>query len=495
MYEEYLSHFNGEITKEIGDYVNNTVFEEARYIFTEKRKGQQYGYCTHCNKEFRTSGLKHKSYAKCPYCGGNHKVQSTAYKRSSLVHNASFVFFEKSTIDTSTILAVEYFVTRDFGSDYKRVRDLYTVLGLSIFEPGKSTMLKKNNWTATWEKRNSVFKVGRGQWFRRYDGYTSFESIENAVKGTQFQYSTWESYKEEDMLKFFELYTKYPCIEYLTKCGCNQIVKGKLNNYNTFGTVNWNGKNIFKVLKITKSEFKETKREGISITTEFLNSKKFLAGICNLNMQAINDYKMAVTNNLENLKKIGKIVNLNKVHKYLTKQVDGKEITSFYLAFTTFKDYIEDCINLEFNLNDEHVLFPRNIYKAHQNTIKQLKIKENKEFDERIGEMAKKYKKYCFEHKNIFIRPAESSKELIEEGQALHHCVANYSKRYAEDKTIILVIRKISEGNKPYCTMEISNNEIIQVRANYNKDPDQEAKEFIEEFKKIKLKNKRKKVA
>ena len=495
MYEEYLSHFKGEVTEEIEAYVNEVVFEEARYIFTEKRKEQQYGYCTHCKKEFRTSGLKHKSHSKCPYCGGNYKVQSTAYKRKSLVHNASFVFFEKSIKDNSAIVAVEYFVTKNFGVDYRNTKNVYSVLGLSIFEPGKSTMLKMNSWNGTWEKRNSVFKVGRGQWFRRYDGYTSFDSIEKAVKGTPFQYSTWENYKDEDMLKFFELYAKYPCVEYITKCGCKEIVMSKLKGNNTFGTINWNGKNIFKVLKLTKSEFKEIKRLGINITVEFLNGKKILNSICKLDMQFINDFVMPVTYNSEDVKRIGNIVNLSKLHKYLIKQIDNEKTKSFYGAFTTFKDYINDCILLGFNMNDEHVMFPKNLYNAHQNTIKQVKINENKVFDESIHRMAKKYKKYSFEYKDLFIRPAESSKELIKEGQALHHCVATYAKRYAEDKTIILVIRKISEPNKPYCTMEITNNDVVQVRGKYNKDPDNEIKEFVGEFKKKKLKNKRKKVA
>lgn len=495
MYEEYLSHFNGEITEEIDTYVNDIVFEEARYIFTEKREGEQYGYCTYCKKEFRANGLKHKSTAKCPYCGGTHKVQSTAYKRKKLVHNASFVFFEKSMIDSSTIVAIEYFVTRNFATDYRDIKNEYRVLGLSIFQQGKSIMLKKNYWSKGWEKRNSVFKVGRGEWFRRYDGFTSLSSIENAVKGTPFQYSTWENYKEEDMLKFFELYSKYPSIEYLTKCGCEAIVREKLSGYYTFGAINWRGKTLFKVLKLTKGEFKEIKKLGIQITAEFLHSKKFFEGICKTNMKMIDDFRGVIVRDCESVKQIGKTINLEKVHKYLIKQMKIKEIGYFDYAFTTFKDYIRDCKKLGFDINDEHTIFPKNLYNAHQNTIKQIKIKENKELDADIQKIADKNKQFCFKYKDIFIRPAQSSLELIEEGQALHHCVAGYSKRYAEGKTIILVIRKSSEPDKPYCTMEINNNKIVQVRANLNREPDKEAKEFVEEFKKRKLKNKGKKVA
>lgn len=496
MYEEYLSHFKGEITKEINTFVEDTVFLNERYIFTEKINGEQQGYCTHCHKEFKTSKLKHKSNTICPMCGSKCKVQSSAYKRTNFIHRASFVFFEKSIKDPNTIVATEYFVTKDFTGDYKNVENGYTILGLTIFEPGKSTMLKQNIWSNEWTLRSTVFKVGNGEWYRRYEGYTSYESIKKAIKGTYFQYSTWNRYKDEDMLKFFALYSKYPCIEYLTKMGLSHLVRYKLQDRPMYRTINWRGKTVFDVLKLTKSELKEIRQNNIEVSLELLYTKKLMKDICKLSLIELKDYSELAPYDIgEDIKKISKKVNLSKLHKYLIKQrsKDKEHICGFYGAFATYRDYLKDCKILKMNLKDERVLFPKSLYEMHQNTIKQIKTKEDKALNIKIKDRLESLNQYKFEFNGLFIRPAKSSIELIEEGSALNHCVARYAEKYSKGITNIFVIRRLDTPNKPYFTVEIRNNKIVQVRGNRNCDPGKDIKEFIEMFKEKKLNIKPKK--
>ena len=52
------------------------------------------------------------------------------------------------------------------------------------------------------------------------------------------------------------------------------------------------------------------------------------------------------------------------------------------------------------------------------------------------------------------IRPCANEEELILEGKLLHHCVATYAKSYAEGRTAILFIRRTSEPDKPFFTLE-----------------------------------------
>ncbi len=52
------------------------------------------------------------------------------------------------------------------------------------------------------------------------------------------------------------------------------------------------------------------------------------------------------------------------------------------------------------------------------------------------------------------IRPCADENELIAEGKALHHCVANYAQDHAEGKTAIFFIRKTSAPDEPFYTLE-----------------------------------------
>jgi hypothetical protein len=85
------------------------------------------------------------------------------------------------------------------------------------------------------------------------------------------------------------------------------------------------------------------------------------------------------------------------------------------------------------------------------------------------------------------IRPAADSKELIEEGKALHHCVGTYADRYAKGETNLFVIRRAADPNRPFFTMEIKNNKIVQTRGLKNCSPTKEVQAFIDEFTLVKL--------
>ncbi len=73
--------------------------------------------------------------------------------------------------------------------------------------------------------------------------------------------------------------------------------------------------------------------------------------------------------------------------------------------------------------------------------------------------------------------------DLKAEGQALHHCVATYAGRVEKGETLIVFIRKESEPDKPYFTMEWRG-KIIQCRGARNCDPPAEVRAFETEFEK-----------
>ncbi|RJQ25542.1 MAG: hypothetical protein C4589_11120 [Peptococcaceae bacterium] len=94
-------------------------------------------------------------------------------------------------------------------------------------------------------------------------------------------------------------------------------------------------------------------------------------------------------------------------------------------------------------------------------------------------------------NQGLLIRPAQRSDELIAEGKALNHCVGTYAKRYADGENILLLIRKISEPDKPYYTAEVRNRRVVQIRGIDNCHPDNQVKEFIKVFEAEKLQNKK----
>lgn len=68
----------------------------------------------------------------------------------------------------------------------------------------------------------------------------------------------------------------------------------------------------------------------------------------------------------------------------------------------------------------------------------------------------------------------------------MHHCVATYVDRVAEKKTVILFLRRRSDPETPFYTIEIDADakKTAQCRAKYNGTMTPEVKRFIEKYEK-----------
>jgi len=492
-YKEYTDHFSEEVSEDIKKYAIDDALKFSRYMFIEKRGKQQFGYCTHCKAEFKTEGLRHNEETFCPSCSSKVTVHSSGMGRKYMVDNVYFVYYEKSIKDPNVLIARGIQVERDYRFDYHNIKTQYLLRAMYIFDSvnHKSTMLKQSYYSGFYEQKNSIFSLMGPMEQRGARVCYSRESIEKAVKGTPFKYSTWENYYHKDMTDFFNLYTKYPCIEYLTKEGCEWLVEKKLDNHPTYRTVNWRGKTIFKILKLNKLDLKQIKAKKLTITFSFLkvlqDAKKrnwnlTIEETVNVAEEYLNYYD-ALLETLEysSMKKL-----LNYFSKQYKNDIGTKKEKHYYRessVLTTFRDYIKDCLVLDMDILKDQVIFPKDIYTAHQNTIKQIKMQKDKKLDFLIKDRVEFLKKYIFQNCGLMIRAAQSTGELINEGKALTHCVGSYADRYAKGETNILFIRKVSEPDKPYYTIEIKNGNIEQIHGKNNRSASEDVSDFIEVFK------------
>ncbi len=256
------------------------------------------------------------------------------------------------------------------------------------------------------------------------------------------------------------------------------------------------------MLKLSRGEFNDIQREGIRLKTDFLKlyqmSKKFKP---KLSAKEVNLIKMRYTqscNSVNELINIAKKIPLRKAANYIEKQYKEyrKKYYSRESVAITWRDYISDCERLEIDIKNEYFLYPKDLYKAHQETIRQVKYKEDKELNMKIENRAKALEKYIFSYNGLLIRPVMNQKELIREGEKLKHCVGGYAKNYANALTNIFVIRKIDNEGEPYYTVEIKGEKIIQVQGYKHKSPEEDVKIFMDAFEKEMFKkSKRKGVA
>ncbi|MFB5192775.1 PcfJ domain-containing protein [Alicyclobacillus fastidiosus] len=416
--------------------------------------------------------------------------------RKTLIDEAYVVYYEKSLVNPEAITARGIYTVRDYRGDYRAVETLFETKAMYLFEPGNCVMYERpwlyyseslGMWSRDeWRSLKSISSLSNSVMAHK-PCFCSYNSIRAAVQGTPFQYSTWEQYKGGDMVKFFDLAAKYPCVEYLTKLGMRGVVEAKLNGGRTYSVVNWRARTPLKVLKMSKHEMNELRTADVSVDPWMLHLR-YLAKKegSNLSIADIARISREIPESYQNYLNVALgWTNLGKLDAYFIKQLANPDThrldTKGYLL-STWNDYIKDCIRLGLDISNESVKFPKNLHRAHQNTIKQIKLKVDAELTAKITQRCKSLKRMQFEAHGFVIRPAVSSKELIDEGKALQHCVGTYADRYAKGETDIFVLRRLDEPDKPFYTVEIRAGNIVQCRGLRNCVPTEDVKSFIELF-------------
>ena len=158
-----------------------------------------------------------------------------------------------------------------------------------------------------------------------------------------------------------------------------------------------------------------------------------------------------------------------------------------------YHDYLQLAAGLGYNLDDDWILYPKNLKERHDQLTEEQnerKAELEKESDDKKDRKLKRtikrkgWTRYEIEIGQLLIRLPKCAHEIRKEGNAQHHCVATYMDRMVAGETCILFIRKKEEPDKSYYTVEVRDDEVIQVRGKYNVAPSEDVEEFMKIFKK-----------
>lgn len=505
---DFKAHFSSEVSNELKSYIIDEALLHSRYFYVKRiTSSLQRGICTHCKSNHVVKSdkhLKHNDIWKCEKCQSVVLVKSIGRGRGKMVDRVYVVWYEKSLVDSQTITATGYNVSMDYREDMNGETSIVPVARY-LFEKGKVTMMHRSYYISG-IFGNGVMRFENGWVFAKKPfsmvGKNSFtvnseqsvESLEKAIEGTCFVYSQWEYYHSRnlDLVKYFAVFSKYPFVEFLMKIGMTRIVDAMIDNRSLYRSINYRGKTMNSILRLSKTELKDYKKSGITMEPIILKSYKwFRDNGAPISWKEAEECGMLLegTYYLDSLTFIQSLLPLDKIVKYTRSQIrkEPKRHRSITSVLRMWKDYLDECVELKIDITLSKVLLPNSLHKAHQKTTRQIKMKKDEVLNQRITSLQPKLKKYCFEKDDLLIRPAASSIELFDEGEQLIHCVGRYAERYSKGETVILLIRRITEPDKPFYTVEVNDNKVVQVYGYDNELPTKEVDRFLKCFKSARL--------
>lgn len=504
-------------------YVHETLLDDAHILFQYKEKNIRYGYCTGCGNDFpieikamrtytdndvEVLQAKHNEKVVCPCCGRFVTKRYAGYSRHDMYANAAEFKVDKS----GALIVYVYRFTYRFSKDFHICSPDWYCWQIGYFDihkyfhmlygwfcGGAYTGDRYTNQLLFSNEQNVQYPFYRYQ--NESEGIKCFE-LEKALRKSNLKYSCLMDYMHKtrpvDMFKYLKFYCSYPEIaEKLMKQGYEDDIEQYL--YGNFsGCFNLRAKTVNNFFKLDKVHLKMLKEYKCQYCREHVKAMQFMQNN-NIKLNSKVFYFLSSNySSLDLIKILYQFMGMQKLMTYVGKQgvlcrCRNYYGTDDYIFFSNYKDYIEQCKILDYDISDKNIAVPMNLFQAHQQLTDLLNKQKVEEKAKTQAQKMRKFKrrlpklkeKYFFTDGNFLIRPAEGYKDLQKEGTTLHHCVySNYTDKYIQGKTDILFIRRVSEPDKPFYTMEFKNGNVIQCRTEYNGGTTDEIKAFIEKWKK-----------
>lgn len=490
-------------------WIDNTVMAYSRYMFYDANgKKQTTARCSVCGNEVTINKVRSGDKVTCPIC---HKKCTAKPYRKYLNSNG---FCNRETImylqpfKGTRFCAREFIVKYAYSQGRIKPRIIMQELSRTTCDFDGQEMRVQEQYTydenykgGDWRKDfcrsvnsslqlypgtlNKIFKRVKGfnKWHIDYGKIArlcnpiAFEKLYNAVN----RVASLNNIIDNGLINLAR-----DVITYTYRCTEFDLAKGSLRK--SFGIT----KDDLKILKQLNPKlyefklYKAYKQTGRKIDIEEL--KEFFA------------IRSMIDCDVNDILRILEYSSLRKFCQFFRRWESEnctKPYDNYYYwdprrtFFRDYKDYIENATLLEYDLSNLEVLYPKNFKQAHDLASD---IVNDKEFSEgELPQIARQYEKYSnlysYEDKDFCIMPPVRHNDLKDEGKTLCHCVATYAKKVVTEKTIILFIRKMSEKEKPYFTLELNpvTLRIEQCRGFDNCSYPNEVKKFMDKWYKTKI--------
>lgn len=347
-------------------------------------------------------------------------------------------------------------------------------------------------------------------------GCLYLKNLRKTIKDTEIQYCAIEQYGKyymHEMIparRYLLEYLEYPQLEYFVKMGLYRLA-GDLIYSGQKLLLDSESKDMRKILNISKTKIAVMKKYNLGL--KGLTVMRWLEKEdINLNEKETYNFTFLYDSRITTLIEYREYAPIKKIMNYLLKQISGpfknerftldsnlellteKQIREFGNCANDWMDYMEWSKELGHVMQSKYVLFPKSLKLAHDKTMKEYQIQENKaghtvEHAKKLRDrrkvnqilndernlLADKIKKG-----NYFLKVPNDWKEIRKEGDLLGHCVGSYISNIAEGECQIYFLRKKKEPDKPFYTMEWANGKVRQCRGKGNCGYDDKVASFVD---------------
>ena len=266
-----------------------------------------------------------------------------------------------------------------------------------------------------------------------------------------------------DMLTAFVLlYRKYPVMEKFLKEGQSAIVKNIINSFcwdlsAPISRFALEEKDVASALKVSKGCLRILNKMENNKVSHF-EQLQLLYGLDNNlteeDYRYLENYRISVYKVADVCRKFG--FSIHQICEYI-ERVRIAQCVEPATAMSEWADYLVGAELIGSDLTDRRVKYPSALRTEHDKVMYKKKIIENQDYEASFQKVTNEYgQKLSYKDRNFIITYPKTLTDLFEEGRILNHCVGTYGDSIKNGNSIILFVRKASEPDVPYFTLEVN---------------------------------------
>lgn len=471
----------------VTDWIIKEAVENTYIIYNRKT---DEAVCTRCGHKFKASRFKmvHNDTGICPGCKSEATYKASGRGRDNLTEYFRVMLFTHrgNTVYGTLTEIVAKFTNVGKPNLKKWISEVY------VFNEKEQIRYKHySEWTfgtVRWKEIKSI-KLPQPSATVCYNSEPRFsrtilyeKNLEKVFLNSCLKYQWDPEYFKEyecdayDMVKYISFSLKYQSIELLRKAGFKMLVCEKTIESPGSGCVNWRGKSLSKILRMSKGDVRKLQGHdpGFVLLSFY---------------QGLSEKERRLP--LEVIKKLSDIQEYRKaeIEEHISLVKWATWASEEQAEAHDWLDYIRDCKLLGLDIRKKSVLLPKNFINVHQELARKVKVNEDEFKRKAMQKYAEQYALNISDEMYI-LKIACSQTDLNNESSELGHCVRTYGDKVSEGRTLIYFIRKKDEPDKPFYTLEIKpDGKFVQCRGKSNCSMTDEVKAFTEmvimEFKKM----------
>lgn len=492
------------LPRDLKGFIHREVMPQ--YIFYDyQRKGPERAFCTACRHEVSIAAAKHNASGTCPRCKKEITFKCRG-RRGRIFDRATVQVLQKAEGNGLVLRIIK--VYRSFADSdipnhfeiWENARQFITLSSSGQCSVDAYYYHYKAGYDLTpWcNGYRPVFDRWKYNFTADMSGVLYQRNLSDTLKDTPWAYSQLEAFSGiasfSGVATFLSAYIKRPKIEHLIKMKLYRLVSDIIYggySYSALQAINFNGENMRAILGIDRPYFPLLRELNPSIDQLHL-IRQLLQADHKPSTEQIKWFIASKISNADAAKELLAHMSVHKLQRYVEQQFAPEDEAAlkrvdYYkmnTLITDYHDYLCMCKELQYDVKNSFILFPRELKAAHDSVAKTLKDKRTAEHEKAIaGSFDEWQKRYQYQSKELMMIPPHSAKEIVDEGAALHHCVRLYVKNVAEKKSVILFVRSVDEPDKSLCTVEVKDGQVTQARGFDNEEPPAQITAFIEQWK------------